>query len=64
MSARIALFLQSHGRMPDDVEFYILWNAPAQTDHPHHAVAERARRFMNLVGSDAPALSGGSLHSS
>jgi hypothetical protein len=56
MAARMAAFQQSHGRVPDDFEFYILWNAPAQTDHPRHVVAERARLFMNLVGSDEPAL--------
>jgi hypothetical protein len=58
MSVRLARFEQSHGRRPDDFEFYILWNAPAQTDHPHHIVAERARRYMNLVDSAAPAMPG------
>ncbi|HSY16715.1 MAG TPA: hypothetical protein VK815_00205 [Candidatus Acidoferrales bacterium] len=56
MSPRLAVFARSHGRMPDDFEFYVLWNAPAQVDHPHHAVAERALRFVNLVGSNAPAM--------
>jgi hypothetical protein len=51
MSPRLAAFEQSHGRAPDDFEFYILWNAPAQIDHRHPAVAERARRFENLVSS-------------
>jgi hypothetical protein len=50
MSPRIAAFEKSHGRAPDDFEFYILWNAPAQIDHPRPAVADRARRFANLVG--------------
>jgi hypothetical protein len=49
MAARVAAFEQSHGRPPDDFEFYVLWNAPAQINHPHRIVAERARRFMNLV---------------
>jgi len=49
MSFRTALFEQSHARAPDDFEFYVLWNAPAQIDHPHRIVAERARRFKNLV---------------
>ncbi len=49
MSLRVTAFEQSHRRAPDDFEFYILWNAPAQIDHPSYAVAERARRFMNLV---------------
>jgi hypothetical protein len=53
MSARVAAFEQSHGRAPDDFEFYILWNAPAQIDHPHRVVANRARRFVNLVVSAA-----------
>jgi hypothetical protein len=54
MAARVAAFEQSHGRAPDDFEFYILWNAPAQINHPHRVVAERARRFRNLVVSAAP----------
>lgn len=54
MSARVAAFEQSHGRAPDDFEFYILWNAPAQINHPHRVVIERARRFVNLIISTAP----------
>jgi hypothetical protein len=49
MDARVAAFERSHGRQPDDFEFYVLWNAPAQIDHPHRAVAARARRFVNLI---------------
>ena len=49
MSPRLAAFERAHGRTPNDFEFYILWNAPAQIDHPHPVVMERARRFMNLV---------------
>ncbi len=49
MSERIAAFKKSHGRAPDDFEFYVLWNAPAQINRPHRVVAERARRFVNLV---------------
>jgi hypothetical protein len=49
MSARVMAFEQSHGRAPDDFEFYVLWNAPSQINHTHRAVAERARRFVNLV---------------
>ena len=52
MRARIAAFERSHGRAPNDFQFYVLWNAPAQVDHPHPIVAERARRFVNLVLSD------------
>jgi hypothetical protein len=51
MSPRIAAFEKSHGRAPDDFEFYILWNAPAQINHPRPAVADRARRFANLVSA-------------
>jgi hypothetical protein len=49
MSRRLVAFERTHGRTPDDFEFYILWNAPAQINRPQPAVAERARRFMNLV---------------
>jgi hypothetical protein len=49
MSSRVTTFERTHGRSPDDFEFYVLWNAPAQIGHPHRAVAERALRFMNLV---------------
>ena len=54
MSTRVAAFEQSHGWAPDDFEFYVLWNAPAQVNHPDRAVAERARRFVNLVGIAEP----------
>lgn len=51
MSSRLTTFERTHGRTPDDFEYYILWNAPAQINHPHPTVAERARRFMNLVNN-------------
>jgi hypothetical protein len=51
MSARVTAFEQAHRRAPDDFEFYVLWNAPAQVNHPHRVVAERARRFVNLISS-------------
>ena len=57
MAVRMALFQQSHRRLPDDFEFYILWNAPGQLAHPHRVVTERARRFVNLVNSGDPATS-------
>lgn len=47
--ARCWEFEHQHGRPPTDVEFYILWNAPAQIGHPGGSVLERARRFANLV---------------
>ncbi len=54
MSPRLAAFAQTHRRAADDFEFYILWNAPAQINHPRPAVTDRARRFANLVGSTKP----------
>jgi hypothetical protein len=54
MSARVAAFEKSHGRAPDDFEFYVLWNAPAEINHPHRAVAARARRFVNLMAFGGP----------
>lgn len=52
MQARVARFEQTHKRLPNDFEFYILWNAPAEVDHPVPCVAERAQRFTNLVERD------------
>ena len=49
MRPRLAEFEKTHGRAPDDFEFYVLWNAPWEVDHPSRAVAERARRFANLA---------------
>jgi hypothetical protein len=49
MLPRIELFQRTHQRMPTDFEFYVLWNAPWQADHPSAKVTERARRFSNLV---------------
>jgi hypothetical protein len=53
MAARIKEFEKTHyGRAPSDFEFYVLWNAPRQADHPDRVVSERARRFANLVKID------------
>jgi len=49
MARRLAEFQQSHKRAATDFEFYVLWNAPWEADHPSKAVTERARRFANLV---------------
>jgi len=49
MQPRIEQFKRTHQRAPTDFEFYVLWNAPWQVDHPSAAVTERARRFSNLV---------------
>ena len=49
MQARLDVFQKIHRRVPTDFEFYVLWNAPCQADHPSATVTERARRFVNLV---------------
>jgi hypothetical protein len=49
MRARVEAFERTHGRAPNDYEFYILWNAPGQVNHPRAVVQERARRFENLI---------------
>jgi hypothetical protein len=49
MRPRLDEFQQSHKRPATDFEFYVLWNAPWQADHPSKTVTERARRFANLV---------------
>src|ERR1700733_889271 len=49
MRTRLEEFKQSHKRPATDFEFYVLWNAPWQADHPSKSVTERARRFSNLV---------------
>ncbi len=52
MQARVGRFEQTHGRSPNDFEFYVLWNAPAEVDHPVSCVVERAQRYVNLVQRD------------
>ena len=49
MKPRLEAFEKTHGRPASDFEFYVLWNAPWQANHPAKAVTERARRFSNLV---------------
>jgi len=49
MSLRCADFERQLHRPPTDFEYYVLWNAPAQVQKPARVVAERARRFCNLV---------------
>ena len=51
MGERISAFTNTYHRAPTDFEFYVLWNAPAQIEHPSPAVQERAERFCNLVTS-------------
>ena len=52
MKDRCASFERSYNRPPNDFEFYLLWNAPAQVDRPRKAVRERARRYSQLVARD------------
>jgi hypothetical protein len=49
MQLRLDVFQKVHKRTATDFEFYVLWNAPRQADHPSAIVTERARRFVNLV---------------
>lgn len=49
MRPRLAKFKQTHKRDVTAFEFYVLWNAPQQINHPSTVVTERARRFTNLV---------------
>jgi hypothetical protein len=49
MQARCAAFERASNRPPTDVEFYVLWNAPAQVSNPRKSVSRRAERFSNLL---------------
>jgi hypothetical protein len=49
MEPRLLEFQKGHKRAATDFEFYVLWNAPWQADHPSKTVTERARRFANLA---------------
>jgi hypothetical protein len=49
MKSRLEGFTRSHKRPATDFEFYVLWNAPWEADHPSKAVSERALRFSNLL---------------
>jgi hypothetical protein len=49
MQERCAAFERTAHRPPTDVEFYVLWNAPAQIQRPGKAVLGRAGRFCNLI---------------
>jgi len=51
MKERCAEFEKSYHRAPNDFEFYVLWNAPAQIAQPSKVVRERAGRFCNLVAA-------------
>jgi hypothetical protein len=56
MKPRVTHFEQTHSRVPTDFEFYVLWNAPQEVNHPCRAVARRAERFANLVQRPDPLL--------
>jgi len=49
--ARSESFRQQFNRPPTDLEFYILWNAPGEIDHPSHRVRSRATLYANLVAA-------------
>jgi len=49
MQERCAAFEHTAHRQPTDLEFFILWNAPAQINHPSKTVLGRAERFCNLI---------------
>lgn len=50
MEKRTRAFESAYGRLPDDFEYYGLWNAPSQVlrGKVSRVVAERCRRFANL----------------
>ena len=54
MNQRCAKFERLHHRRPNDFEFYVLWNAPAQIERPGRAVRNRACRFCQLIGKESP----------
>ncbi len=49
MNERCAAFERAFHRSPNDFEFYVLWNAPAQIQRPCRAVKDRAERFCRLI---------------
>jgi hypothetical protein len=54
MRERSVEFERRFGRPPTDLEFYILWNAPAQISRASKVVYQRAMRFRNLVARETP----------
>jgi hypothetical protein len=38
-----------HGLSPSNFQWYILWNAPMEVDHPSPIVQDRAHCFANLM---------------
>ncbi len=54
MRPRLDRFEKKYRRPATDFEFYVLWNAPAKINRPSRPVAERARRYANLVQKNEP----------
>jgi hypothetical protein len=54
MRDRCLAFERRFHRVPTDLEFYVLWNAPSQIPRPSKAVSQRAHRFRNLVTPEFP----------
>jgi|ERR1035437_324040 hypothetical protein len=56
MTGRIRAFEKTFGRLPNNFEYYALWNAPSQVMRGRisHRVAERSQRFANLCGVEDP----------
>jgi hypothetical protein len=54
MRERCDAFERRFHRSPNDLEFYVLWNAPSQLPRPSKTVFQRAQRFQNLVTPDFP----------
>ena len=52
MAGRIRAFENNFGRLPNDFEYYTLWNAPSQVMRGRisRRVAKRSQRFANLCG--------------
>jgi hypothetical protein len=50
MARRKILFYHMHRRLPNDFEYYALWNAPSEAMSGYFSAAVRARceRFVNL----------------
>lgn len=56
MQDRCADFRRRFHKSPNDFEFYLLWNAPAQVQRPSSVVRQRAERFCRLVQKAEPGM--------
>jgi hypothetical protein len=54
MADRMRAFANNFGRLPNDFEYYALWNAPSQVMRCRLSprVAERSQRFANLCRAE------------